>query len=157
MIIMDNASYLSELRNKPPDASWRKGNIQGWLANNNIAHDTSMLKHQLLHLVALHKPPKEYVIDELARAHGHTVSVVDAPDKKIYKYACIVQAVYEDGDVEVMALKSINKSKTKFYQDKNDVSFIKISQIVEVLPAPLIAKSTDEMRYEFLKPINTDG
>ncbi|GJQ68537.1 hypothetical protein Trydic_g17106 [Trypoxylus dichotomus] len=32
-----------------------------------------MLKHQLLHLVGLHKPPKEYVIDELARAHGHTV------------------------------------------------------------------------------------
>ncbi|GJQ69691.1 hypothetical protein Trydic_g23312, partial [Trypoxylus dichotomus] len=32
-----------------------------------------MLKHQLLHLVALHKPPKEYVMDELALAHGHAV------------------------------------------------------------------------------------
>ncbi|GJQ68707.1 hypothetical protein Trydic_g17243 [Trypoxylus dichotomus] len=32
-----------------------------------------MLKHQLLHPVALHKPPKEYVMDELACAHGHTV------------------------------------------------------------------------------------
>ncbi|GJQ67760.1 Taf4 [Trypoxylus dichotomus] len=43
-----------------------------------------MLKYQLLHLVALHKPPKEYVIDELARALGHTVL-------RLPLYHCAVQ------------------------------------------------------------------
>lgn len=52
-MIMDNASYHSEIANKAPDSTWKKDNIKEWLIKSNIPFDAHMLKPQLLHLVAL--------------------------------------------------------------------------------------------------------
>ncbi|CAH1993256.1 unnamed protein product [Acanthoscelides obtectus] len=62
MIILDNAPYHSMILNKVPNNAWTKKNIQDWLTNQNIPF-----------LNTINKPPKIYVIDELAEQHGHKV------------------------------------------------------------------------------------
>lgn len=51
MIVMDNASYHSTVKNKPPTSSSTKLEIQNWLNTNNIPYDPTALKLQLLDLV----------------------------------------------------------------------------------------------------------
>lgn len=73
LIIMDNAPYHSKINNKVPTTANRKCDIIGWLSYHNIAHDPSMTKPELLQIAKCHKDKQTYVIDELARAHGHDV------------------------------------------------------------------------------------
>lgn len=51
MIVMDNASYHSTIKNKPPTSSATKLEITNWLTTNNINYDATALKLQLLDLV----------------------------------------------------------------------------------------------------------
>jgi len=73
LIIMDNATYHSKVMNKAPNRTSKKSDIIEWLREHNIPHDESHTKVELIHLVDLHKTVKKYVIDELAREHGHEV------------------------------------------------------------------------------------
>ncbi|CAH1978972.1 unnamed protein product [Acanthoscelides obtectus] len=73
MIILDNAPYHSMILNKVPNNAWTKKNIQDWLTNQDIPFLNTMFKTELLSIVARNKPPKIYVIDELAEQHGHKV------------------------------------------------------------------------------------
>lgn len=43
----------------------------------------------------------------------------------IFRYICVIQNIYNDQDVEVMCMKSINKDKNIFVFDEKDVSCIK--------------------------------
>ncbi|CAK1580194.1 unnamed protein product [Parnassius mnemosyne] len=73
-IIMDNAPYHSVQISKPPTSSSKKADIVKWLNDNNIVADMSMLKVELLHLVAIKKPARpKYVLDEMAKEAGHSV------------------------------------------------------------------------------------
>lgn len=73
-IIMDNAKYHSKILDKPPTISSKKCLMVEWLNKFNIPFEPDMKKAELLEIINLHKPrfPK-YVIDELAKNHGHTV------------------------------------------------------------------------------------
>ncbi|XP_043234052.1 uncharacterized protein LOC122392576 [Amphibalanus amphitrite] len=73
VIVMDNASYHSRIKNKTPTTSNKKGEIQAWLEENGISYADDMLKVELLELVHKHAPPKTYYVDELAKEKGHTV------------------------------------------------------------------------------------
>lgn len=44
-----------------------------WLSSNNITHDPTVTKAELLHLVKQNKDKEIYIIDEIARAHGHEI------------------------------------------------------------------------------------
>jgi transposase len=74
VIVLDNASYHSRKVEKIPTTSWRKGDIQNWLASKNMAFESAMLKAELLMLVKQHKHKFErYAVDELAVQEGKTV------------------------------------------------------------------------------------
>lgn len=73
IIIMDNASYHSKVLNKAPTKNTRKAEILSWLSENNIPHDASHNKLELMQLVDKNKGEKRYEIDEVARTHGHEI------------------------------------------------------------------------------------
>ena len=73
LIIMDNASYHSKISNKAPTYSRRKNEIIDWLSENNIAHDPSLTKSELMEICKCHKEKQKYVIDEIANVHGHKI------------------------------------------------------------------------------------
>ena len=54
--------------------------MQKWLEDHNIVFDQVMIKAQLYELIKLNKDkyPK-YVIDELAKSHGHQVVLEHPP------------------------------------------------------------------------------
>ncbi|CAK1603272.1 unnamed protein product [Parnassius mnemosyne] len=73
-IIMDNAPYHPVQISKPPTSSSKKADIVKWLNDNNIIADMSILKVELLHLVAINKPARpKYVLDEMAKEAGHNL------------------------------------------------------------------------------------
>ena len=75
--IMDNASYHSMRSEKAPTLSSRKYEMQKWLADHNIDYDQNMIKVQLYELVKQNKERfPTYIIDELAKQHGHLVVCV---------------------------------------------------------------------------------
>lgn len=74
IIIMDNASYHSTQLDKAPTTANKKADIIEWLINKGVNADMTMLKCELLGLVATHKPREPvYLLDEAAKQRGHTV------------------------------------------------------------------------------------
>ena len=73
LIIMDNASHHSKIQNKAPTRSCRKSDIIQWLEENNIPHDPTHTKSELLHQVKRNKNRQVYIIDKIANEHGHKV------------------------------------------------------------------------------------
>lgn len=71
VIVMDNASYHSRLKENLPTTSWKKAEIVNWLQRKELSFDNTMVKKELLDIVRLHKSQyKKYVIDEMARDRG---------------------------------------------------------------------------------------
>lgn len=56
-----------------------------------------------------------------------------------------------DSEVEVIGLKSIDETKQNFAVNANDVSFVKIEQILGVLPFPEIKMRVERIYYHFEK------
>lgn len=77
--------------------------------------------------------------------------------KKDYKYVCVIQEVCDNDEIEVVALKACNETKTSFKLDENDVSIIKVSQVKEKLEFPCIICAGDRLKYEFSKKLDVDG
>lgn len=73
LIILDNASYHSRLIEKLPTSSWNKKELQNWLSKENILFEPTDLRVTLLNLAKQHKKEKQYVVDELLKAHNHKV------------------------------------------------------------------------------------
>ncbi|XP_076064272.1 uncharacterized protein LOC143038655 [Oratosquilla oratoria] len=73
LIIMDNASYHSKLTNRAPSRNSKKCEVIEWLTHNNIDHDQSQTRSELLQLAALHKDKEMYEIDQIALENGHKV------------------------------------------------------------------------------------
>lgn len=73
LIVMDNAPYHSKITNKAPNRNNNKTDIIQWLVANNVVHDRSETKYELLQLVAQNKYKEKYEIDEIARSRGHEV------------------------------------------------------------------------------------
>ncbi|VEN61907.1 unnamed protein product [Callosobruchus maculatus] len=72
VLVFDNAPYHSEIMNRVPTKYSTKIAMIEWLVNNNIPHDPSESKADLMRLIDLHKPlDKVYRIDEIVRQAGH--------------------------------------------------------------------------------------
>ncbi|XP_038223571.1 uncharacterized protein LOC119840864 [Zerene cesonia] len=73
IIVMDNAPYHNMEYSKPPNMTSKKEEMQSWLSENNIEFDEYFTKAELYELIKKHKPPKNYVIDNLLNCHGFEV------------------------------------------------------------------------------------
>jgi hypothetical protein len=74
VIVMDNASYKSKQRDKPPSTNSRKDDIMVQLSSKNIPHTVPQTRHELLLLVKMNESPaKDYELDYIAREHGRRV------------------------------------------------------------------------------------
>ena len=68
-IVIDNATGHNELTDstKPPKCSWRKDQIQTCLREYNIDFNIDLKKSELLQLVLVNLPRKEYKVDLKAK------------------------------------------------------------------------------------------
>lgn len=73
VVVMDNASYHTVRKNKPPTTVNLKADIQKWLNENNIPFEEYLYKSELLCLVDKYKPDPIYEADEILRENGHEV------------------------------------------------------------------------------------
>ena len=73
--VMDNAPYHTRVTedSRSPTTATRKADVQEWLTARAIAWKAEMLKAELYTIIKAYKPPKKYVVDELATAQGFTV------------------------------------------------------------------------------------
>lgn len=69
--------------------------------------------------------------------------------KTEYKYVAVVQEVGEADEIQVMFLKSMDKTKKLFNTQENDVSYIKMHQIIKILANPNIKMKGRRRFYEF--------
>jgi hypothetical protein len=73
-IILDNASYHNVLAaSSAPIRQSSKARIYEWLALNKIPCDPDALKAELIETLERIAPEPTYVIDEIARQHGHEI------------------------------------------------------------------------------------
>ena len=72
-IVMDNASYHSRLRDKPPTTSSRKAEITAWLSEKNIPFQAKETRNELLEKVRANRSDKIYVLDSIALEKVHNV------------------------------------------------------------------------------------
>lgn len=74
VIVMDNASYHSMLKEKIPSSNTKKADIVSWLQSKNIPHNPSHTIAELLVIVKQHSSNyRTYELDELALQMGHEV------------------------------------------------------------------------------------
>jgi transposase len=74
LIIMDNASYHNTLaEHSPPTPQCSKEKIKEWLVQNKIYCSDDCLKVELVESLKKFAPEPIYMIDEIARSHGHEV------------------------------------------------------------------------------------
>lgn len=73
VVVMDNASYHSVVKNKAPTTQTNKPEIKEWLTANNIHYEEYHKKDELLVLVDKYKPEPVYEADHILQQHGHEV------------------------------------------------------------------------------------
>lgn len=74
LIVMDNASYHNVLADySAPIPTCSKAKIRSWLESNKIPCKDDCLKVELIEILRKIAPEPTYVIDEIARQHGHEV------------------------------------------------------------------------------------
>lgn len=74
LIVMDNAAYHNALAEySAPTASSSKDKILTWLEQNKIFCKEDCLKPELVEIIKKLAPEPTYIIDEIARKHGHEV------------------------------------------------------------------------------------
>lgn len=78
---------------------------------------------------------------------------VRATKGKIYKYACVISNLDDDGDIFVTFLRNV-KLCQQFRLDKTDTSFIDYRDIVQILEKPATIIKRGQTYYEFSKPID---
>lgn len=74
VIVLDNASYHSRILNKIPNISTKKEDILKFMRNKNMEIPVKIpIKRELLKSIKEQNFKNEYVIDNLANIHGHTL------------------------------------------------------------------------------------
>lgn len=73
VIVMDNASYHSRLETKIPNINTKKADMIEFMESKGMEIPEKNNKKNLLELIKSQNFKKEYVIDKLFEAHGHTV------------------------------------------------------------------------------------
>lgn len=78
---------------------------------------------------------------------------VHAIKGKIYRYACLVHNLDDDGDIFVTFLRNVKHAQL-FRLDKTDVSFIDYRDIVNILEKPKTFVKRGQTYYDFNNPID---
>lgn len=74
VLVIDNASYHSNVSSPAPTSSSRKQVMIDWLLEHNIIHSPSMLKPALYELILQNKERfKQYKVDNILKEYGHSV------------------------------------------------------------------------------------
>ncbi|KAJ8910211.1 hypothetical protein NQ315_014502 [Exocentrus adspersus] len=73
----------------------------------------------------------------------------------VYNIGDFLLRKFENGEIEIMSLKCINEDKTIFRMVESDVSVIKVEEILQKLPQPLIQTAGDRLKYVFPSGLNT--
>ena len=74
LIIMDNAAYHNVFVNEVfPKKSHSIRNLREWLTDNEIPWNNDMLKVELFKLCSRFAAKPEFLIDKIAREHGHSI------------------------------------------------------------------------------------
>ena len=74
LIIMDNAAYHNVLAEEAfPKKSHSVKRLREWLSNNEIPWSKDMLKSELFKLCSRLATKPEFLIDNIARKHGHSI------------------------------------------------------------------------------------
>lgn len=74
LIIMDNAAYHNVLAEETfPKKNHSVNRLREWLSNNNIPWSKDMLKSELFELCSHLAPKPEFLLDNIARKHGHSI------------------------------------------------------------------------------------
>lgn len=74
LIIMDNAAYHNVLAEEAfPKKSHSVKRLREWLSNNEIPWTKDMLKSELFVLCSRFATKPEFLIDNIARKHGHSI------------------------------------------------------------------------------------
>ena len=74
LIIMDNAAYHNVLAEEAfPKKNHTIKRLREWLSNNKIPWTKDMLKSELFELCSRLAPEPEFLIDNIARKHGHSI------------------------------------------------------------------------------------
>jgi len=74
LIIMDNAAYHNVLAEEAfPKKNHSVKRLREWLSNNKIPWSKDMLKSELFELCSRLAPKPEFLIDNIAREHGHSI------------------------------------------------------------------------------------
>lgn len=73
----------------------------------------------------------------------------------MFRYVCLIDYYdVEEEEVKILGLKSTDNSKRNFTVDQSDVSFIKVDQILSILPDPEIKMKGERISYTFEKSIS---
>lgn len=72
IVIFDDAQQHNKLKEIIPDVFTPTQQIVDWLQNHNVETDKNMIRAELLSLVKINKPQKNFVADDLIEAAGHT-------------------------------------------------------------------------------------
>lgn len=73
VIVLDNASYHSRLKDKVPTSANNKEEIKDFLTKQELYFEDFYTKKQLLEVLKTKTFPKSYVIEHLAEKFGHTI------------------------------------------------------------------------------------
>lgn len=73
LIVMDNTSYHSRVKDAVPTKSWTKRRMIEWLVSHWIQYPTNALKSGIWSIIHKLGLTHVYVVDEMARALGHEV------------------------------------------------------------------------------------
>lgn len=73
VIVMDNASYHSVLKEKVPTSKWKKNDIVQWLQFKRIPHDPNVTRSELLSMNEIKNAKKTFELDHIANEMGHEV------------------------------------------------------------------------------------
>lgn len=77
-----------------------------------------------------------------------------------YRYVCMVQCPPEedeDGDddeLSVMSLRCLDSTKKQFCTAESDISFMKLDQVIGILPEPGLIQRGERIRYIFHKSVD---
>lgn len=68
----------------------------------------------------------------------------------VFVYLCVIQKIISINELEVMGLKSTDRTKKSFVVKENDISNIKFKQILGKLKNPNIVAIGERVSYQFL-------
>lgn len=86
VVVMDNASYHSRLKQKVPNSASTRAELMEFLLENDLYFEETYRKRELLEVLKTKTYQKQFIVDKLAEDYGHTIL-------KLPPYYCIFNPI----------------------------------------------------------------